>query len=155
MQWFSKTLESADQDNMGRRWAARSLLVAGLAAVVVTAGLGQTEKIARTRLTPTQPVAGHCVGTGMKQVCISGSTQAGGPEACVVSGTKKVCAATASYMTHAGYNSSVSVVPGSTNAQGYCISAISDGHWAYVGVAGGQLKNDPAATTDPCERPNG
>jgi hypothetical protein len=58
-------------------------------------------------------------------------------------------------MTHPGYNSSVSVVPGSNNAQGYCISAISDGHWAYVGVAGGQLKNDPAAITDPCERPNG
>ena len=110
--------ESADQDGMGRRWAAWSLFVAGLAAVIVTAGLGQTENVAQTPSTPSQPVAGPCVGTGMERVCIPASTQSGGPEA-------------------------------------YCISAVSDGHWAYIDRPVGHLIDDPAATTDPCERPNG
>jgi hypothetical protein len=108
--------ESADQDGMGRRWAGRSLLVAGFAAVIVTAGLGQTKKTAQTPSTPSQPLAGRCVGTGMERACIPASTQSGGPEA-------------------------------------YCISAVSDGHWAYIDGPGGHLIDDPAATTDPCERP--
>jgi hypothetical protein len=107
--------ESADQDGMGRRWAARSLLVAGLAAVIVTAGLGQTEKTAQTSSTP---VAGPCVGIGMERVCIRAST-----------------------------------LPAESEA--YCISAVSDGHWAYIEGPGGRVTNDPAATSDPCARPNG
>jgi hypothetical protein len=110
--------ESADQDGMGRRWAARSLLLAGLAAVIVTAGRGQTEKTAQTPSTPSQPVAGRCVGTGMERFCIPASTQPSGPEA-------------------------------------YCISAVSNGHWAYIAGPGGSPIDDPTATTDPCERPNG
>jgi hypothetical protein len=54
-------------------------------------------------------------------------------------------------MLHPGSNGIVSAVPGSTNAQAYCISAVSDGRWAYVEGPGGQAMNDPAATTDPCE----
>ena len=113
-----RTPESADQDGMGRRWAARILFVAGLAAVIVTAGLGQTKTTAQEPSTPSQPMVGRCVGTGMEPVCISASTQPGGPEA-------------------------------------YCISAVSDGHWAYVNEPGGHLIGDPSATADPCERPNG
>jgi type IV pilus assembly protein PilA len=44
----------------------------------------------------------------------------------------------------------VSAVPGSTNAQAFCISAVSGGHWAHVAGPGGQVSNDTAATTDPC-----
>jgi type IV pilus assembly protein PilA len=44
----------------------------------------------------------------------------------------------------------VSAIPGSTNAQAYCISAVSGGHWAHVAGPGGQVTNDTAATTDPC-----
>jgi hypothetical protein len=112
--------ESADQDGMGRRWAARSLLVAGFAAVIVTAGLGPTEKTAQTPSTPSQPAAAYCVGTGAKQVCVPVS------------------------------NGIVSAVPGSTNSQAYCISVVSGGHWAHIDGPGGQLTNDPGATTDPC-----
>jgi type IV pilus assembly protein PilA len=44
----------------------------------------------------------------------------------------------------------VSAIPGSTNAQAYCISAVSGGHWAHVQGPGGQVTNDTASTTDPC-----
>ena len=44
----------------------------------------------------------------------------------------------------------VSAVPGSTNTQAYCISAVSGGHWAHVAGPGGQVSNDTTATTDPC-----
>jgi hypothetical protein len=44
----------------------------------------------------------------------------------------------------------VSAIPGSTNAQAYCISAVSGGHWADVQGPGGQVTNDTAATSDPC-----
>ena len=81
----------ADQAGMGRRWSARSLLVAGFTAVIVTASLGQTET------------------------------------------AKKVCASTLTY----------------------CISAVSGGHWSYIDGSGGQVTNDPAATTDPCAGRNG
>jgi type IV pilus assembly protein PilA len=36
------------------------------------------------------------------------------------------------------------------NAQAYCISAVSGGHWAHVDGPGGQVTNDTAATSDPC-----
>jgi type IV pilus assembly protein PilA len=36
------------------------------------------------------------------------------------------------------------------NPQGYCISAVSGGHWAHVSGPGGQVTNDTAATSDPC-----
>jgi type IV pilus assembly protein PilA len=36
------------------------------------------------------------------------------------------------------------------NPQGYCISAVSGGHWAHVDGPGGQVTNDTAATSDPC-----
>ena len=36
------------------------------------------------------------------------------------------------------------------NAQAYCISAVSGGHWAHVSGPGGQVTNDTAATSDPC-----
>ncbi len=44
----------------------------------------------------------------------------------------------------------VSAIPGSTNKQAYCVSAVSGGHWAHVQGPGGQVTNDTAATTDPC-----
>ena len=44
----------------------------------------------------------------------------------------------------------VSAIPGSTNAQAYCISAVSGGHWAHIAGPGGQVSNDTAATSDPC-----
>ena len=106
---------------MSRRWAARSLLVVGFAAVIVTAGLGPTEKKAQTLSTPSQPAAGYCGGSGTKQVC-------------------------APY-----YNGIVSEVPASTNSQTYCISAVSNDRWAHGVGPDGQLANDPDATTDPCE----
>jgi prepilin-type N-terminal cleavage/methylation domain-containing protein len=43
-----------------------------------------------------------------------------------------------------------SAVGGSANAQKYCISAVSGGHWAHVVGPGGQVTNDTAATADPC-----
>ncbi len=43
-----------------------------------------------------------------------------------------------------------SAIGGSTNAQAYCISAVSGGHWAHVQGPGGQVTNDTAATSDPC-----
>jgi hypothetical protein len=50
----------------------------------------------------------------------------------------------------AGSTGIVSAVPGSTNTQAYCISAVSGGHWAHVAGPGGQVSNDTTATTDPC-----
>jgi type IV pilus assembly protein PilA len=44
----------------------------------------------------------------------------------------------------------VSAIPGSTNTQAYCVSAVSGGHWAHVQGPGGQVTNDTAATSDPC-----
>ena len=41
-------------------------------------------------------------------------------------------------------------VPATGNAQAYCISAVSGGHWAHVAGPGGQVTNDTAATSDPC-----
>jgi hypothetical protein len=95
-------------------------LVAGFAGVIVTAGLGPTEKTAQTPSIPSQPVAAYCVGTGMKQVCIPVS------------------------------NGIVSAAPGSTNSQTYCISVVSRSHWAHINGPGGQVTNDPGTTTDPC-----
>jgi len=40
--------------------------------------------------------------------------------------------------------------PATGNAQAYCISAVSGGHWAHVDGPGGQVTNDTAATADPC-----
>ena len=40
--------------------------------------------------------------------------------------------------------------PATGNAQAYCISAVSGGHWAHVDGPGGQVTNDTAATSDPC-----
>ena len=53
-------------------------------------------------------------------------------------------------ISNAGSTGIVSAIPGSTNAQNYCISAVSGGHWAHVQGPGGQVTNDTAATTDPC-----
>jgi type IV pilus assembly protein PilA len=36
------------------------------------------------------------------------------------------------------------------DAQKYCISAVSGGHWAHVSGPGGQVTNDTAASADPC-----
>ena len=44
----------------------------------------------------------------------------------------------------------VSAIPGSTNAQAFCISAVSGGHWAHIQGPGGQVQNDSAATANPC-----
>ena len=62
--------ESADQGEMSRRWAARSLLVVGFAAVIVTAGLSPGAKTAQAPSTPSQPAVAYCVSTGTKQVCV-------------------------------------------------------------------------------------
>ena len=48
-------------------------------------------------------------------------------------------------------NSIASTVTGSTNSQTYCISAVSDGHWAHRVGPDGRLTGDTGATTDPCE----
>jgi type IV pilus assembly protein PilA len=53
-------------------------------------------------------------------------------------------------VSSAGSTGIVSAIPGSTNAQAYCISAVSGGHWAHVQGPGGQVTNDTAATSDPC-----
>ena len=53
-------------------------------------------------------------------------------------------------ISSSGSTGIVSAIPGSTNAQNYCISAVSGGHWAHVQGPGGQVTNDTAATTDPC-----
>jgi hypothetical protein len=83
-------------------------VVAGLAAVLVTAGLGRPEKTAQS-----------------------------------------------TYTIRSGSNRIVIAVPGSTNAQAYCISWVSAGHWAHIDGPGGQVTHDPAATTDPCAGRNG
>jgi hypothetical protein len=45
----------------------------------------------------------------------------------------------------------VSAIPGSSNAQAYCISAVDSGHWAHVEGPGGQVITDPdTVTSDPC-----
>ena len=44
----------------------------------------------------------------------------------------------------------VTATGGSSNAQAYCISAISGGQWAHVTGPGGQVQNDTSATADPC-----
>ncbi len=53
-------------------------------------------------------------------------------------------------ISSAGSTGIVSAIPGSTNAQAYCISAVSGGHWAHIAGPGGQVQNDSAATADPC-----
>ena len=53
-------------------------------------------------------------------------------------------------ISSSGSTGIVSAIPGSTNAQNYCISAVSGGHWAHVQGPGGQVTNDTAATADPC-----
>ena len=53
-------------------------------------------------------------------------------------------------ISSSGSTGIVSAIPGSTNAQNYCISAVSGAHWAHVQGPGGQVTNDTAATTDPC-----
>jgi type IV pilus assembly protein PilA len=48
-------------------------------------------------------------------------------------------------------NGIVSAIPGSSNAQAYCISAEDGGHWAHVEGPGGQVITDPdTVTSDPC-----
>jgi hypothetical protein len=45
----------------------------------------------------------------------------------------------------------VSAIPGSTNAQKYCVSAVDGGHWAHVMGPGGQVVTDAdTVTTNPC-----
>jgi type IV pilus assembly protein PilA len=50
----------------------------------------------------------------------------------------------------AGSTGIVSAIPGSTNTQAFCISAVSGGHWAHVQGPGGQVTNDTGSTSDPC-----
>jgi hypothetical protein len=63
--------------------------------------------------------------------------------------------ARSTYTIRSGSNGIVVSVPSSTNAQAYCISWVSDGHWAHIDGPGGQVTNDTAATTDPCAGRNG
>jgi hypothetical protein len=45
----------------------------------------------------------------------------------------------------------VSAIPGSTNDQAYCISAVDGGHWAHVKGPGGTVVTDAdTVTADPC-----
>jgi type IV pilus assembly protein PilA len=53
-------------------------------------------------------------------------------------------------ISSAGSTGIVSAIPGSTNTQAYCISAVSGGHWASVQGPGGQVQNNSTASTDPC-----
>ena len=53
-------------------------------------------------------------------------------------------------ISSSGSTGIVSAIPASTNAQAYCVSAVSGGHWAHAAGPGGQVQNDTAATADPC-----
>jgi type IV pilus assembly protein PilA len=53
-------------------------------------------------------------------------------------------------LSASGSTGILSAIPGSTNAQAFCISAVSGGHWAHIAGPGGQVTNDTAATADPC-----